>query len=109
MAYSENIYEHIIVKKFSRKRFKMKVNDKFFSYDELKDAISRYGKGTLQCFVKRDSVTIDSWCKKLTYPIIVDEKVKSDLKYQKVIFKCIHYKKEEIKTKGNGVRAGKNC
>ena len=92
----------------------MKVNDKFFSYDELKDAISRYGKETLQCFVKRDSVTIDSWCKKLTSPIIVDEKVKSDLKYQKVIFKCIHYKKEEIKSKGNGVRAecgynGKEC
>ena len=73
----------------------MKEYDKFFSYDELKDAISRYGKETLKWFVKRESVLITSWCNKLTFPIIVDEKVKSDLKYQKVIFKCIHYKKKK--------------
>ena len=92
----------------------MKIGDKFYSYENLEEAVKHYGKETLQCFVKRDTITLETWCKKLTKPIVIDENIKEALKYQKVIFKCIHFKKEDIKSRGKGVRLecgynGKDC
>ena len=92
----------------------MEVSNKFFSFKELDDAIKRYGNESLQCFVKRDSCTIDSWLKQQKNQITIDEKVKADIVYQKVIYKCIHHKKEDFKSKGKSVRLecaynGKDC
>jgi len=91
----------------------MQVKDKFYSYEDLKDAVKRYGDESLQCFVKRDSCTIETWIKKQKNPFEIDPKIKSEILYQKVIFKCIYHNKD-TESKGQAVRLecgynGKNC
>ena len=82
----------------------MKVDDKFYSFKELEDAVKSYGQKTLQCFVKRDTTSLDAWNSKQKKKVVIDEKVKVDIMYQKVIFKRIHHKKDDIETKGKAVR-----
>ena len=92
----------------------MKVDDKFYTFKELEDSVKRYSQETLQCFVRRDTTTLDSWNSKQKKQFVIDEKIKADIIYQKVIFKCIHHKKENTETKGNADRLacaynGKDC
>ena len=92
----------------------MKTGDKFYSYEELEQGIKNYGDATLQCFVKTDTITLDSWLKNKKTEVVIEDSVKEKIVYQKCIFKCIHHGKSEHASKGKAVRTacaynGKDC
>lgn len=49
----------------------MKTGDKFYSYEELEQGIKNYGDATLQCFVKTDTITLDSWLKNKKTEVVI--------------------------------------
>ena len=69
------------------------------------ESVRRYGNETLQCFVRTDTLTLDSWLKQKKREVTVDETLKNELVYQKCIWKCIHHKKNEPQSKGKAIRS----
>ena len=70
----------------------MKVDEKFYSYEELERSVQRYGEETLQLFffVK----PIQCWLKNQTTEIIIDKEKMIYLNdLFKCIFKCIYHVK----------------
>ena len=48
------------------------------------ESVRRYGNETLQCFVRTDTLTLDSWLKQKKREVTVDETLKNELVYQNV-------------------------